>query len=343
MDSPTPGSAEWLDLTREPIIDPDRPIVDPHHHLWRRPGNDYLLDDLWQDTGSGHRIDKTVFVECGACYREDGPEHLRCVGETEFVRDLAAASARAAGERAASERAVIAAIVARADLTRGDAVEEVLTAHLEAAGGLFRGIRHAGARDPDPQALTIPGRAPEGLYGRADFRQGMRRLGQLGYSYDTWHYHHQNRDFAALARAVPDTLMVLDHFGTPLGVGQYAGRREEIFQQWCADIREIAACGNVMAKLGGLAMPDNGFGWHTAAAPPNSDAFVAAQQRYYLHTIDAFGPDRCMFESNFPVDKRSLSYAVLYNGLKKIAARFTAAEQDAMFHGTATRVYRLGD
>ncbi|MFU8817268.1 MAG: amidohydrolase family protein, partial [Pseudomonadales bacterium] len=261
MNTPAPGSREWLDLTQEPIIDPDRPIVDPHHHLWRRPGNEYLLDDLWEDTGSGHRIDKTVFVECGACYREDGPEHLRCVGETEFVRELAKVS-----EGARGERAVIAAIVARADLTLGDAVEEVLGAHVQAAGGLFRGIRHAGACDPDPQALSIPGRAPEGLYQRADFRQGMQRLGKLGFTYDTWHYHHQNQDFAALARAVPDTLMILDHFGTPLGVGRYAGRREEIFEQWRQDIREIAACGNVVAKLGGLAMPDNGFGWNTAAA-----------------------------------------------------------------------------
>ena len=334
MTTPTPGSREWLNLTREPIIDPDLPIVDPHHHLWRRPGNDYLIDDLWADTGSGHRIQQTVFVECGACYRDDGPEHLRCVGETEFVRQQAEAS-RAAG------KVHIAAIVARADLTLAEGVEEVLAAHVAAGGGLFRGIRHAGARDPHPEALTIPGRAPEGLYARGDFRRGMKRLGGLGFTYDTWHFHHQNRDFAALARAVPDTLMVLDHFGTPLGVGPYAGRREEIFDQWRKDIAEIAACPNVVAKLGGLAMPDNGFGWDRAPAPPTSDAFVAAQARYYLHAIDAFGPERCMFESNFPVDKRSLSYAVLYNGLKKIAARFSAAEQDAMFRGTATRVYGL--
>ena len=191
--------------------------------------------------------------------------------------------------------------------------------------------------------MSIPGRALEGLYARSDFRQGLARLGQLGYTYDTWHYHHQNADFAALARAVPDTLMILDHFGTPLGVGPYAGQREAIFEQWRKDITAIAACPNVVAKLGGLAMPDNGFGWDQAARPPSSDAFVAAQSRYYLHAIDAFGPARCMFESNFPVDKRSLSYAVLWNGLKKIAARFSPAEQDLMFAGTATRVYRLVD
>ncbi|HEX7037927.1 MAG TPA: amidohydrolase family protein [Pseudomonadales bacterium] len=335
MTTPIPGSQEWLDLIREPILDPDRAIVDPHHHLWRRGGIDYLLDDLWRDTESGHRIEKTVFVECHAGYRDTGPEHLRCVGETEFVRELAEASARQPG------KARIAGIVAHADLRLGDALEEVIAAHVEAGGGLFRGIRHSGARDPHPEALTIAGRAPEGLYQDPAFRRGLKRLGELGYSYDTWHYHHQNRDFAALARAVPDTLMVLDHFGTPLGVGPYADQREAIFEQWRRDITEIAACPNVVAKLGGLAMPDNGFGWDRAPSPPTSDALVAAQERYYLHTIDAFGPERCMFESNFPVDRRSVSYAVLYNAFKKMAARFTDAEQEALFRGTASRVYRL--
>jgi predicted TIM-barrel fold metal-dependent hydrolase len=337
MSTPLPGTPEWLDLIREPITDPDRPIVDPHHHLWRRPGNEYLLEDLWHDTQSGHRIEKTVFVECGACYRDSGREHLRCVGETEFVREQAEASTRDAG------KATIAAIVARADLRLGDAVEEVLGAHVEAAGGLFRGIRHSGACDPHPESLSIPGRAPAGLYADDDFRRGLNRLGKLGFSYDTWHFHHQNREFLELARAAPDVLMILDHFGTPLGVGPYAGRREEIFEQWQEDIRDIAACSNVVAKLGGLAMPDNGFGWDRAPAPPTSDEFAAAQQRYYLHAIDVFGPERCMFESNFPVDKRSLSYPVLYNGLKKMAARFTDGEQDALFRGTATRVYGLAD
>jgi L-fuconolactonase len=341
MTHPAPGTPEWLALVHEPVLDPDRPIIDPHHHLWRRPGFDYLLDDLWADTGSGHRIEMTVFVECGASYRDAGPEHLRPVGETEFVRAIAEASARGAVHAGSRSAARISGIVGRADLTLAERVEEVLAAHEVAGGGLFRGIRHAGARDPHPEALTIPGRAPEGLYGRADFRAGMKRLGALGYTYDTWHYHHQNRDFAALARAVPDTPMVLDHFGTPLGVGPYAGRREEIFEAWRRDIEEIAACPNVVAKLGGLAMPDNGFGWDRASRPPTSDEFVAAQSRYYLHAIDAFGPARCMFESNFPVDKRSLPYAVLWNGLKKIAARFTDEEQDLMFRATAARVYRL--
>jgi predicted TIM-barrel fold metal-dependent hydrolase len=172
-------------------------------------------------------------------------------------------------------------------------------------------------------------------------RAGVARLGQRGLTYDTWHYHHQIDEFAALARAVPDTLMVLDHFGTPLGVGPYADKRDDIFEQWKVSMAAVAKCENVVAKLGGMAMPDNGFGWHRDPKPPTSDEFVAQQERYYLHTIECFGPDRCMFESNFPVDRMSLSYLVLWNAFKKIAAPFSADERDAMFFGTATRVYRI--
>ncbi len=337
MAAAVPGTAAWLGQVKEEIVEPERRIVDPHHHLWDAPERGaYLLEDLWGDTDSGHFIEKTVFVECGASYREEGPEHLRPVGETEFVAGIAAASA-AGG----SASATIAGIVAHADLTRAAAVEEVLHAHEEAGRGLFRGIRHAGARDPYPEDLRIAGRALEGLYANSAFREGMRVLARLGLSYDTWHYHHQNAAFAELARAVPETTMVLDHFGTPLGVGRYRDRREEIFAAWKQDIAEIARCPNVVAKLGGLAMPDNGFGWHERATPATSDEFAEAQRRYYLHTIECFGPERCMLESNFPVDKLSLSYHVLWNGLKKIVAGFSEDEKDAMFYRTAARVYRL--
>ncbi len=336
MNAPAPGSAEWLAQVDEPIVDPDQRIIDPHHHLWPtgRFGA-YLLEDLWSDTGSGHRIEKTVFVECGASYRESGPDKFKPIGETEFVAAIAAQSAKG------RQQAKIAGIVGRADLTLGAAVEEVLHLHKDAGRGLFRGIRHAGARDPNPEALSIPGRAPAGLYAMPDFREGVRTLGRFGLTYDTWHYHHQNADFAALARAVPETTMILDHFGTPLGVGPYAGKRDEIFAAWKKDIAAIAQCPNVVAKLGGLAMPDNGFGWETRATPATSDELAHAQQRYYLHTIECFGPERCMFESNFPVDKRSISYGVLYNALKKIARGFSPAEKHAMFYGTAERIYRL--
>ena len=333
---PEPRPDAWRALVQEEIIDPGRPIIDPHHHLWRIPTNwgAYLLDDLWADTGSGHNIVATVFVECRSDYRQGGPGRMKPIGETEFVAANAAESAQRQGA------AIIAGIVGHANLLLGEEVTPVLHAHEEAGKGLFRGIRHAGPFDATG-ALLNPGPGRPCPYAEDGFRIGVRTLGRLGYTYDAWHFHHQNRDFLALARAVPETTMILDHFGTPLGVGAYAGRREEIFREWWADMADIAKCPNVVAKLGGLAMPDNGFGWDTRHIPPTSDEFVQMQKRYYLHAIDCFGPDRCMFESNFPVDKMSISYPVLWNAFKKLAADFSAEEKQAMFHGTAQRVYRL--
>ena len=328
------GRDDWLAQVDEPVVDPGREIVDPHHHLWIRGGARYLLDDLWADTGSGHDVRQTVFLECRSHWATEGPAHLRPVGETRFVAEIAAASAHGPG------KAEIAGIVAHADL--GDPrLDEVLDAHEDAGRGRFRGIRHSGAWEPNAEALTIPGRGPANLYESDAFRAGVARLGERGLSFDTWHYHHQNRDFRDLAAAVPGTTIVLDHFGTPLGVGAWAGRRDEIFAAWKDDIAAIAECPNVHAKLGGLAMPDNGFGWHERARPPDSDAVVAAQARYFRHAIDCFGPARCMFESNFPVDRVSVGYRVLWNAFKKIAAAYDESAQAAMFAGTARRVYRL--
>jgi predicted TIM-barrel fold metal-dependent hydrolase len=314
----------------EDVVDPDAPVIDPHHHLWPAGGGmDYGLADLEHDLSSGHHVIDTVFVECGAAYDRSG-DAFAPVGETMFVT--------AEAER--SQRQVMGGIVAHADLTEAS-LDAVLDAHEAAAHGRLRGIRHAGSHALHPDALSIPGRAPAGLYADPAFRAGVARLGERGLSYDTWHYHYQNRDFLDLARNVSSTTLVLDHFGTPLGVGPYASEREHIFEQWKADIADIARCENVVAKIGGLAMPDNGFEWHTADRPPTSDEFIEAQGRYYLHTIEQFGPDRCMFESNFPVDRLSLSYRTVWNAFKKLVADFSAGERDAMLRGTAARVYRL--
>ncbi|MEQ8955914.1 MAG: amidohydrolase family protein [Gammaproteobacteria bacterium] len=338
-----PGSDAWLEQIREEIIEPDRPIIDPHHHLWmKRFNRNYLLEELWRDTGSGHNIEKTVFMECRAFYLKEGPEHLRPTGETLYISELAAQS-YALRDRAAW----VAGIVAHADLTLAGESEqlllELLDRHREICGGRFRGIRHQGARDSRPQDLFIPGPAPSYLYGKESFRRGLKILAQQGLTFDAWHYHHQNLDFVDLARDVPETTMILDHFGTPLGVGIYRDRRDEIFRQWKWEMKELARCPNVYVKLGGLAMPDNGFGWHRAPWPPTSDEFVAAQKQYYLHMIDCFGPDRCMFDSNFPVDRLSINYHCLWNGFKKMVADFSDTEKHALFYGTAERVYSLLD
>jgi L-fuconolactonase len=338
-----PGSHAWLSQVREDIIDPQRPIIDPHHHLWPTDWRKaYLLEDFWRDTGSGHRIEKTVFVECHASYLEGGPEELKALGETEFVAGIAKTSRETRGKALGGTGAIVAGFVGHANLTLDSAaLQDLLKAHVEKSQGLFRGIRHAGARDANPKALSIPGRAPERLYADPRFRAGVALLGALGFSYDTWHYHHQNLAYLELVQATPGTQFILDHFGTPLGVGEYAGRRNEIYAQWKLDIARIAQCPNVVAKLGGLAMPDCGYGWDIRNRPASSDELVSAQQDYYHHAIACFGPERCMFESNFPVDKRSVSYAVYWNAMKKIAAKYSESEQHAMFYGTAERIYRL--
>lgn len=332
----TPGSPEWLAQVDEDVLDPGRAIVDPHHHLWPVGGAlPYGVDDLVADTDAGHRVVQTVFVECGAAYRDSGPQRLRPVGETEFVAASAAALARRH-----PTAAPIAGIVAHADLT-DERLDDVLDAHESAADGLVRGIRDALARSWDPGAHRIPGTNPDGKSSDPAFRAGVRRLGERGLTYDSWHFHYQNQEFADLARAAPETTMVLDHFGTPVGVGRFEGRHDEIFEQWRGDIADIAACANTVAKLGGLAMPDNGFGFDRADEPPTSDELLVRQRRWYEHAIECFGPERCMFESNFPVDRFSLSYVVYWNAMKKLAAQYSASEQTAMFSGTARRVYRL--
>jgi predicted TIM-barrel fold metal-dependent hydrolase len=230
--------------------------------------------------------------------------------------------------------------VARADL-RDAQLEDVLDAHDETANGLFKGIRQAGACSEGIEGLLIPGGAEAKLFEQDPFRRGVEQLGNRGLTFDTWLYHFQLPEFIALARAVPSTTMILDHFGTPLGVGPFADHREAIFEHWKVHIAELAECPNVYMKLGGLAMPDNGFGWDGRERPPTSDEFIQAQARYYHHTIDCFGPERCMFESNFPVDRLSLGYRVLYNGFKKMTSHYAEDDKNRLFSGVARYVYRL--
>jgi predicted TIM-barrel fold metal-dependent hydrolase len=256
------------------------------------------------------------------------------VGETERVAAIATASEAAPG-------ATIAGIVGHADLTLPvDQLDEVLDAHEAAGGGRFRGIRDALASAPPGEPLLIPGGAAPAKAAAPDFRRGVEHLGARGLTYDTWQYHTQLRDLIDLARAVPGTTIVLDHFSTPLGVGSFAGRHDEIFAAWKDELAELARCENVVAKLGGLAMPDNGF-WAIGGDRPDVEAFLAAQDRWYHHAIECFGPSRCMFESNFPVDKMSVDYQVVWAAFEQIAARYDSDEQDDLLAGTARRVYRL--
>lgn len=328
------NNSAWLAQINEDVLDPDRDIVDPHHHLWPQPSMGYNFPELLSDTTDGHRVSQTVYMECGAAYFENGPEHLKCVGETEFIAN----AAKLAMHQESPTQ--IAGLVARADL-RDENLDSTLNAHEVAAEGLFRGIRQAGACSEGIEGLIIPGGAEAHLFEQDEFRRGVEHLGALGLTYDTWLYHFQLPEFVELARAVPDTTMILDHFGTPLGVGPFADQREAIFEKWKVDIAELAKCPNVFMKLGGLAMPDNGFCWYGRELPPSSDEFVDAQAPYYAHTIACFGPERCMFESNFPVDRLSVSYRVLWNAFKKMTAHFSEDDKNLLFSGVARKAYRL--
>ena len=326
----------WLEQTIEPILDPDLEIVDAHHHLWdtvTRYGR-YELSDLLLDAASGHRIVQTVFIDCGASYRSTGPVELRPVGETAFVAEQAEASDRVAGPS-------IAAIVGHADLTLGTAVGEVLDAHLEAGRGRFRGVRHTGARDDDPTIPTSRTAPVPDLYREPAFVAGARALADRGLSFDAWQYHHQTAMVVDLARAVEDLTIVVNHLGGPLGVGRWTGRRDEVDQVVRAGLTELAGCPNVVLKLGGVGMTRFGVGWERDERPPTSVVVARHWGDLIRFGVDRFGPERCLFESNYPVDGETVGYAVLWNAFKRITDDLGPAERSELFAGTARRVYRL--
>ena len=328
---------DWLALHSEDVIDPARRIVDPHHHLWDRGGQRYLIDELAADIASGHNVVATVYVEARSMYRAGGAEALRPVGEVEFACGAAAMSASGGYGNAA----ICAGIVGHVNLMLGEAAAEVLEAEIAAGNGRFRGIRHSSPWDADPDVAGMYALRPKGLLLDPTFRKGFACLAPLGLSYDSWLFHPQIGELADLARAFPDTRIVLDHCGGPIGVGGYANRREEIFEAWKASIRDIAGCPNVVVKLGGLAMCLLGYDFHQRPRPPSSEQAAAAWRRYIETCIEAFGPSRAMFESNFPPDKGQCSYQVIFNAFKRIAAQYSEAEKTALFSQTAADVYRL--
>ena len=327
--------SDWLASAEEEGIEPELRVCDPHHHLWDHPRSRYLAAEFSRDARS-HRVEKSVFVECGSMYRPNGPEQLRPVGETEFVERIAREVASAPGSLG-----INAGIVGHANLLLGDAVDEVLEAHLVASPKRFRGIRHSAAWHESDAIRESHSKPPPHMLSLPEFRAGFARLGSYGLSFDAWLFHTQLGELTALARAFPDTAIVLDHMGGPLGIGPYAGRRAEVFEAWRASITPLAECENVGVKLGGLQMAISGFDWHKRAKPPSSRELVDAVAPYYLHCIEQFGSDRCMFESNFPVDKVSCSYTVLWNCFKRLSSGFSVSEREALFRRTAERIYRL--
>jgi predicted TIM-barrel fold metal-dependent hydrolase len=336
------GGNDWLALTQEPALEPELPICDPHHHFWdlrvqRIPYQRYLLHELADDVNSGHNVRSTVFIEARSMYRTDGPEEMRPVGEVEFVQGLAAASA--SGLYGPCRAA--AAIVGHANLNLGDRVKGVLEALQAASPNRFRGIRHSVTWDPHPEVENTAAHNMPGQLASENFRAGARVLAGMGLSLEGWLYFPQLPELADFAKAVPDLTIILNHIGGLIRVGPYAHRDDEVLATWRSGIAAAAACPNVNIKLGGMGMPRTGFDWHTRTQPIGSEALAESMAPFMTYCIEQFGPERCMFESNFPVDKVSFSYPVMYNAFKRLSKGYTASERAAMFHDTAARVYRV--
>ena len=334
------GSNDWLALTEESTLEPAIPICDPHHHFWDGrlqsiPYQRYLLHELMGDLPSGHNVRSTVFVEARSMYRADGPEELRPVGEVEFVQGLAAASASGIyGEPRAA-----AAIVGHADLKLGERVAPVLEALHAASPNRFKGIRHNITWSPDP---TIEDRETPGVMATDSFLTGARVLAGMGLSLDVMLSFPQLNEVADFARELPDLTIILNHLGGVSRTGIYANKDDEVIPMWREGIRAVAECPNVVCKLGGMGMPRWGFGWHARDVPIGSQELAEAMAPWMNYCIEHFGPERCMFESNFPPDKVSFSYNVMYNAFKRLSQGYSPADRANLFHDTAVRAYRIG-
>lgn len=332
-----PVREQWLALRTEAVLEPELPIVDAHHHLWDRPGARYLFPEYLADVGSGHNVIASIYAQCRSMYRDYGPVEMRPVGEVEFANDIAAQSASGIYGRFHA----CTAIIGFADLTLGGDVVPVLEALVRSGNNRLRGIRNTTAWHADEAIRSNPQPPPPGLLSSDAFRAGVRCLARANLSLDIWAYHTQLGEVVDLARLNPDVPLILDHVGGPLGLGPYAGQRDAVFADWRAKMAELAALPQVAVKLGGLGMKVAGFAFHEHPEPPTSHELAEAWKPYIQTCIDLFGPVRCMFESNFPVDKGMVSYAVLWNTFKRIAQGFTLPEKSMLFSGTASRVYRL--
>lgn len=327
----------WTQQLREPALEPDLPIIDPHHHVWNDGRGRYLIDELLADINSGHHIIATVFIEAGAMLRKSGPEEEKAVGEIEFANGIAAMSA--SGHYGATR--LCSGLIGYADLTRGDAVRPVLEQLIAAGNGRFRGIRQGVTWDSGPASKFGARQVPQHQLLAPAFRRGFAHLQALGLSFEAWQFYPQLPDVADLARAFPDTNIIVNHAGGILGLPPHAGKRDEVFRVWRENLRTLAQYPNLSIKLGGLGMLYCDWDFHLRDVPPGSEELAAVWRPYIETCIELFGPARAMMESNFPVDKQSCGYGVLWNAMKRITAHCSAAEKAALYRDTAARVYRL--
>lgn len=323
----------WLSLRQEIPLHPGQRLIDAHHHLWDREGHTYLLDEFEHDVAENNIV-ASVYVECLSSYREDGLPEMRCVGETERIAALSSKRADPAG--------MLRGIIGFADLALGVRVEPVLDAHALAAPQFFKGIRYATAWDCDP-AIHSSYPTYAGMLLDTEVSAGARVLAKRGLSLDLWLYFHQLGEAQRFARMNPDLSLIIDHCGGPLGIGRFAGLRSMVFSEWREHLQAFRTLDNVSLKFGGLAMPLAGFGWKARDLPPSSDELASAWDPYFDVCLEVFGAQRCMFESNFPVDRAGCGYTIIWNAFKRLAERLTTDERAALFETTARRVYCLAD
>lgn len=349
---------DFEDRLFEDIIEPDLPIVDAHHHLWFLPNHvlaflqqdnsiagqnyqeisrrapRYLLDEFLADIQSGHNVIASVYVDCHSMYKKDGAQHLKSVGEVEFANGIAAVAASGTFTNVELCKGIVGGI----DLCLGEAVQEVLEAHICAGGSRYRGVRCGSMTAYDEDFTIIGPRRAELLYNR-NFRAGLACLEKYGLTFDLFILEPQLPDALALARMFPQIPIVINHIGTPIGVGTYSGKRQDRYPIWRENMRALADCGNVYVKLGGLGQPFAGFA--TFSTQASSEQLAEEWRPYIEYCIEAFGPSRCMFESNFPVDGRTCSYPVLWNAFKRLTSGASTAEKQLLFSGTASTFYHL--
>lgn len=327
---------EWLALHKEEVLDPELPIVDPHHHLWDRTAP-YLATELANDLRCGHNIRSTVYIECSFAYRADGDPRFACLGEVEYANGVAAlfASGYYGQVRAC------AGIVGNVDLSLGASAEEVLLRCLALAPARFRGIRQMAAWDQSPEVNVLMRPPKRDLLTDPRFREGFSRLAPLGLSFDAWVYHPQLPQLIDLVDMFPDTRVIVDHIGGLVAAGPYASRKDEHFNAWKSSMQMLAERPNVFVKIGGLNMRGHGCDFIDRPLPPTSEDLARAWKPYVETCIELFGPEKSMFESNFPPDKCGVSAVVLWNAFKRLVTGFTTTEKAQLFSGTAICAYRL--
>lgn len=310
----------------EPALEPGLPIIDAHHHLW--PDGRYQRSDLVRDITAGHNVIGTVFIDCSAGYRTDGPAEFAPVGETEW------AMTQRGGQ------GVIAAIVSHVDMYLGSRAGKVIDAHLAAGGEVFKGVRHNVAWDRHPDTNNALRGAPRYALLDPTFQAGVAELDRRRLVFETWVYFNQLDDVAALATRFPELSIILNHLGGPAVNGPYAGHRDEMLAEWRRGMQQVARHENVFLKIGGIGY--RSFVEESVLDGPRTSEWLADYWRpEFRFCVETFGPSRCMFESNYPEDRHLCDYVVLWNTFKRATSELSASERAQLFELTARRAYSL--